>query len=497
MTAPPSTLLRGDALNRWSVTLFVFAGCAAVFACVSRGIWLDEFWSIRLGETTLPLAALVEQRWLRDTNPMTANLFYRVAAASGAQDIAALRLVLNVPAALTLLAATWWLARTSPTRSAFYVVFAMLIVGLPAFTAAFSDFRIYFWQLCAAATLVNFAYRLTVDTPSAVPRPLTALGIAALVAGLTLHFVSALIVSALVAVFLIHLVRKRDMRALIAVAVPAVLCWSAMLAMFVLQYRRVAQDMDASWIGTSTPEALYIAAGTPAVALLANPAATAFALLSSRDSHTLQAERAFVALLAIGVAAGIALVLLINAWRPIMVDRYLLGWQVALCGIVAVYASRAVAGGGWKLYLVVACSAASVALTAYQNARETGWDGTRDHIVEAVRSCPATSVYAISPWRLKAQRGSRAAALERLVFDEAYRRLAREAGFAVLLVSDAARVLDIPAECPALLWIEHSGGRRLSDPLALLRAADLRYSQATQISMYASDDGVVIAARHR
>lgn len=493
MTAPPSTRIRGGELHRWATALFVFTGCAAVYACLSRGIWLDEFWSLRLGDPALSLPALIEQRWLRDTNPMTANLLYRLAAASGAQDIVALRLILNVPAGVMLLTATWWLARGSPTRSAFYVVFAILVVGLPAFVATFSDFRAYFWQLCAAAILVMFAYRLTLDTPSAVPRPLTALGIAALVAALTLHFVSALIVSVLVAGFLLQLIRKRDRGVFIAIGIPAALCWTAMLAMFVVQYRRVAQEVDASWIGTSTPDALWITAGTLAAALLANPAAAAFALLSSRGVPP--AERDFVALLATGAAAGIALVLLINAWRPIVVDRYLLGWQVALCGIIAAYASRVVAGGRWKLSLVVACSAASVALTAYQKARETGWNGTRDHIAGIARDCPATTVHAISPWRLKAQRGSRAAAHERPVFDGAYRRLARTAGFAVSLVPDGARVLDVPVACPSLLWIEHSGGRRLSDPAALLRAADLGYRQPARVSMYASDDGVVITAR--
>lgn len=499
MTAAlPTSSFRVGELHRWAFTLFVFAGFAAVYACINRGIWLDEFWSMRLGDASVRLATLVEQRWLRDTNPMAANLLYRVAAESGFRDVAGLRLVLNLPAAALLLVTTLSMARASPTRSPFYVVLAILVVALPAFAATFSDFRAYFWQLCSVTVALQYAYRMIVEPSPATSFMSIVPGVLALVAALTLHFVGGFIVSVLVVCILFHFARERDWPRFAAIAVPAALCWSAMLAMFVVQYRQLAQDLDVSWIGTSTPDALAIVGTTLAAALLANPAAAAFALLARRvGGDEIQRERAFVILLATGIAVGAALLLLVNGRQAIIVDRYLLTWQVAVCAIIAVHAGAAVAGGGWRLYVVVGVSALSVTLSAYGQSRQTGWDGTRDFIAASVRNCPETTVHAISPWRLKAGRSSRAAALERPVFDRAYRRLAQDAGFAVAIVPDAARVLNIPAQCPSLLWIEHSGGRRLSDPAALLRAAGLGYAQPARVSMFASDDGVVIAARRR
>lgn len=487
-----------DSLRRWSRALFAFAGIAAIYACVTRGIWLDEFWSLRLGDPSLPFATLVEQRWLRDTNPMTANLLYRLAAETGLRDVAGLRLALNLPAAALLLATTLKLDRTSPTRSPFYIVFAILLVALPAFVATFGDFRAYFWQFCAAAVLLQFAYRIIVDAPS-IPKPTllgTALAITALAAALTLHFVGALVASVLVACFLLRFARERNWRLFSAIAVPAALCWSAMLVMFFLQYRRISQDLDTSWIATSTPDALLITGTALSAALIANPAAAALAVLAPRvASDATPGKRAFVMLLATGVAIGAAFLLLVNGWQSVIVDRYLLVWQVAVCAVIAVHAAPAIAAAGWKLYAVIAFSTLSVAVGTYKQSREIGWNGTRDFIASALGDCSETKVYAISPWRLRAQRGSRAAALERPVFEDAYLRLARDAGFGVAIVPDAARILDIPARCPSLLWIEHSGGRRLAGAVEVLRDAGLGFASPARVSMFSTADGVVIVAR--
>ncbi len=464
----------------------------AVYAAVTRGIWLDEFWSLRLGNPGVPLFDAVDRLWLGDTNPFGANLLYRLAVGTGVRDIGALRVILSVPATLLFLAGTAIFSRSSPARDPFYLVMAMLVVALPAFVATFGDFRIYHWQLCAVAVCLQAAYRIMVEGSAApLGRVATILALVAVVAALSLHFVAGFLVAAAIAPMLLHLVRLRRWRTATAIALAAALAGSATFIMAVIQYGRISQTVDASWIETTTLDAMLMMAGALSAPFLANPAAAAVALVVPRAPPG--DRRTFVLVIAAGVVLGGALLTGINAVRPVIVDRYLVPWQPAMCAILAAAIARSLRCG-WRLYMVAGCCALSIAVTTVRQSREVGWKGTRDFIASTVRRCPATRVYAISPWRLRNTRDSRAANLERPVFVEAYQRLARNAGFAVAFVPDALRVLDVPAACPLLVWIEHSGGRRLGDAASLLGQARLGFVQPVRVSRFATDDGIVLVA---
>lgn len=463
-----------------------------VYAASARGIWLDEFWSLRLGDAEVPLADAASGLWFSDTNPAWANLLYRLTAETGARDITALRLLLSFPATVLLLAGTWAIARSSPGRDPFYLVLTMLVVALPAFVGTFSDYRAYHWQVCAAALLCQVAYRLLAEEQVATDRTAAALAAAALFAALTLHFVAGFLVAIPVSLLLLVLARRGRWSSFTPIAIIAVVAGSSMLALVAIQGARISRTIDASWIETSTADGLAVIAATLSVALLANPAAAALALLAPRDLD--HGRRDFLRLLLAGVSFGAAILLVANAFRPLIVDRYLLLWQIAVCGVLAVLVAPTLTRGGWKLYAVVGCCLVSIAFTTVRQSRETGWNGTRDFIAATVRGCPTTRVHAISPWRLRSSRDSRAAALEAPVFENAYRRLARDGGFAVWFVPDAVRVLDLPAACPSLLWIEHSGGDRLGDAATLLRDAKIGFAGRARVSRFATADGIVLIA---
>lgn len=482
-----ATLGIGVRVSAGAVVAIALTG--AVYAASTRGIWLDEFWSLRLGDPAVPVAQAIERLWLRDTNPVWANLLYRLAAESGARDITALRLLLNVPASVLLLAGTLLFTRTSPTRDPFYLVLAMLVVSLPAFVATFSDYRAYHWQICAAGLLCQAGYRIMVEPAAPSSR---ALSVVALFAALTLHFVAGLLVAVITGLLLLVLGRRRRWRSFVTIGLVVGLAGSSMLALAAVQGARISRTIDASWIETSTLDALSVIAVALSAALLANPAAAAFALLAPRELT--KNSREYLLLLLAGLAIGAALLLIANAFRPLIVDRYLLPWQVAVCAVLAVLVAPTLARGGWKLYAVAACCVLSIGVTTLRQSREIGWNGTQDFIAAAVQRCPATRVYAISPWRLRSSRHSRAAALEAPVFEGAYRRLATDARFAVTFVPDAARVLDIPRGCPSLLWIEHSGGARLGGATALLRDAGIGWTHRARVSRFATADGVVVIA---
>lgn len=491
---PVSSVMRGVRRPELQVTAAAIIGLAvacALYAAFSRGIWLDEFWSLRLGDPEISFGDALNERWLRDTNPVSANLLYRIVGETGARDIFALRLILNLPAALLLFAGSAALWRSSPTRDPFYIVLPMLVAGLPAFVSTFADFRIYLWQLCSTALALQAGYRIVVEPTATRSGVVIGLATTALIAALILHFVAGLLVAIFAGTFAMYLARRRRWRAVGAIALPAAIAGSAMLVLAAVQYVHVSRALAQSWIETTTLGAILMMAGAASAALLANPGATAVALVASRAGTG--SRRRYVLLLVVAIAVGGALLLLVNAVRPVVVDRYLLPWQPAVCAILAASISGAI-GCGWRLYAVAACCVLSIAITTVRQSRETGWNGTRDFVAATVHACPATRVHAISPWRLRSSRDSRAAALEAPVFEDAYRRLATDAGFAVTIVPDAVRVLDLPVACASLLWIEHSGGVRLGDAASLFRDARIGLTGPARVSRFATADGVVLIA---
>jgi len=486
-----------------AASFFAFAAACGVYAASSRGIWIDEFWSLRMGDAAIPLEQLAEQRWLHETNPITANMLYRIVSYSGASDIAVLRIIFNLPPFLLLLAATAGFHRASPSRSPFYLLFAVLVVALPAFITAFSDYRSYVWQIGWGAILVQFAHWLLVEPPApALPRnrALAALAIASVFGAIAFHFIAGLLVSALVAGLLLMLARSRAWRAFAAVAVPAVIVWSTMLGLALWQYSHVRRELDYSWITTTTPQALIIGAALMVEALLANPVASVLALLRQPafemvDRAAARRRLEFILLLGASIFAAAAPLLLLNAYRPVVVDRYLGTWQLLIAGIVAVAGCRAVAAHRWAPYAVAVFAVISVGVTARRQADYRGWNETRDFIASGVRNCPASTVYATTPWRLRTGRDTRYAAYESLTFADGYRRLAKDAGFELTVLSPEDRVLALADKCPTYLWAEHTGGWYLPDGGYVLGKAGLRPSAKARATIFRTNSGFVVVLK--
>lgn len=487
-------------LSRGVVVTVLLALVLGVHVCFARGPWLDEFWSIRMGDPRLPLLDLADRRWLHDTNPVWANLLYRMASATGAETVGWLRLVLNLPAFLLFALLSLILSRRSPSRSPFYLLLAILIVALPAFNTSFSDYRFYFWQWCWMGMLLQFGHWLLVEGDEVKLPPgktAKALGLASVFGAVGLHFVGGLIASVFVGLLLLALARRRALRTVAALAVPAALVWSSMLAFAIRQYSNVSRELDYSWIETTTPLALYFAGIVIAGALFANPVATVSAVAGRGDTAhaaTWNRRRAFIGLLAASIVASGLLLLALNSVRPLIVDRYLQSWQLMVSAMIAAAAGPAISASRWRVYGVVAFACVSIGLTTVQQARERGWYATRDYITAEVRHCPATRVHAISSWRLRSVRDSSVARIEGAVFADAYAMLAREAGFTVSIVPAEIRVLDVPAACGLLLWVEHAGGRRLRSAREMLEKAELGFAQRARVRLFRSADGVVLSA---
>lgn len=501
-TAAPETraspAANADAI---AVALFAFVAACAIYAALMRGVWIDELWSSYLGDATIPFSEYFHRRLLHEVNPMTANSLYRLVAIVGITDTGWSRIALNLPGLALLVAASFGFTRHSPSRSPFYLTFAILIVALPAFVSAFADFRSYSLQLCWGTILLQYLYWLIAegrDPP--MPLWLKTVSFASVAGSVILHFLTGIIVSTTIGVALLYLAREGRWVAFKSVAMPAGLAWLTMLVLAAWQYSHFRYDLDHSWITTTPAQAAMMAGATVATALLTNPIATGFALVGDRGSTTdAQAERAlrkrFVLVLMAGLMLSGSLMFAINSLRPMLVARYLVFWQLVVCAVVAAFGARAVFANRLRLAALAGVAGVWVAMTSISVARERNWEATRDYIAASVQSCPSTRVYAMSVWEAAKERDTRYAALERPTIVEGYRRLAREADFSVTIVDRKSPPLDLGTACPTLLWVEHLVDRVFPDANAVLAAGGLRFDRPARLGWFRTGNGLVVIAR--
>jgi hypothetical protein len=479
----------------------------AVVASLSRGIWLDEFWSRHNADPSASWPELA-QRWLNDPHPLLPNLLYRLVLAATGDSIGWSRILLNAPAMLALCAATLFFHQRSRTSHPYYIVLAILLISLPSFIDSFSNLRSYLWQICWAGIVAQFLFFTLTEragergeTPAGAslsPAAPLALGVIAIFVSINLHFLGGAVISVALALLLGHLLRRGAWGPFGAIAAAAALAWLAILIQVGLQYSNVARNLDFNWIATSTQDALAAFAGAIGMIVIANPIAAWLAVFGRAprahdDPELAASERNFIRLLLLALGLSALLLLALNALKPVVVDRYLLGWQVLACAIVAAAAARALTASRLLFASFMLVASLFVLGATIHYARAKAWHAGRDHIAATVRACPSTTVYAMSPWRLGTARHSRLAAFESPVFADAYRQLARQAGFTLAILPDTQKLIPVGGACPTLLWVEHAGPGSTAD--AVLRAAGIGFPPGTRLTLFKSQSGFVLIAR--
>jgi hypothetical protein len=468
---------------------FVLAAAALAAAATFRGVWLDELWSLILSDPSQSPAAMLG-RWLNDAHPLLPNAAYHIVLAIEPERIGWQRLLLNLPALLFFLAGSFvFLRRTAGPRS-FHVVTAMLILSLQAFASGFSEFRTYAWQLCAAGLVAQLAHFLTTGGGAARPDvPSRVVGALAVLVAISLHYVGGLIASIPVALLLLHLFRLRAWTWFWTLALAAGVGWVLMLIQAAVQIPNLQRNIDVSWISTTSLQALTMFGATAGALLIANPVAALFALLDRNRAWAL--ERHYLVLIGASLIGSAALLLLLNAVKPVVIDRYLVGWQALLVGGVAALCCRAIASSTLRSWIFGGVAAIACLAVSVHYASSPNWHATRDYLATTARHCPEARIFAMNPWRVAA-RGSRVEAFEGEAFAFGYRRLARRAGFAVTMLPDDMTVLPVSPGCPTLLWVENAGPD--NQPRDVLRAAGLLVPPGTRLGMFRGRSGFVLIA---
>lgn len=457
-----------------------------------QGPWLDEFWTLELSDTGKGLVALVRDGWLHDTHPPAFNAWTTLLASLGVTSIAAGRLVSNGLAAALMIAAAQRLSRRMPEQAGFSTILLLLILSLPPVMDSFATYRSYFLQVAAIGTLVLVARHVAstrVDLDIRRDVDLAAIAVLATAASIGLHYIGAVFGGLLAGAVARCALRRKLRRWFVLMLATTALAGLFIVASVLMQMPNWAIDLDHSWIDLPVLEALGVTLLLVAGTIAHNP----IALAGLRVGRSLRGEAPFVAMIGGVLVAGMAIVLVAHAFRPIVVERYLIAVPVLVCALMAVPAAR-IARDSLLFGLLVLVSVAVAAASLVQSGIKPKWYEGAKAIAEIAAACPTTQVFAASGWALGPASETRAALREDPVFARAYRLLADRDGFTVQFIGQNGTARATPGDCPVLLWYEHTPNEAEDDLGAALYATGFTGLSDARLSVIRTATGMVIRA---
>jgi len=460
-----------------------------------RGPWLDEFWTLELSDTSKGTLVLIHDGWLRDTHPPAFNLWATFLNSIGMTAIPAARLASNLPAAGLMIVAALHFSRRMRGQAGFYAAMLLLALSLPQSVITFAEYRSYFWQISALATLTLVARHVAlteVDLDIRKESVLAVIAILATAAAVALHYVGGLFGGLLAGAIALCAFARGHRRWAILVLATAAISSLFVGAVALLQAPNWAVDFDNTWIDAEdfaatlgVPFALVVSAICHNLVPLAG--------LWAGRRHWTRSEGVFIAMMAGVIVGGVAIVLAIDAYRPIMVGRYFFSVSVLVCAIMAALAVKF--ARDWRLFgLLALVSVAVVAGPLITHGAKPQWQEGARTIARIVGDCPTTRVYAASGWAIGPAAKTRTARREDPVFERAYRLLADKYGFEIHFIGQNGVARAKLGQCPVLLWYEHSPSNAEDDPEQALAAAGLTGLEEARLSAIRSTTGFVIRA---
>ena len=231
----------------------------------------------------------------------------------------------------------------APTRrQAFPCGHAAVVLALPQSVVDFANYRSYFWQIAALASLVAIARHVvttTADLEVGRDHGLVIVTVLATAGSIALHYVGAIFGGLLAGAIILRALQRGHWRwatLIFGVASSAALF---VVAIALLQAGHWAVDLDHSWI-EARPLAAVLAVPLALIAGAVANNVVSLAALWPGWRRWSPSERIFVVLIAAVLAIALLVILAINAVQPIMVDRYLVAVPVLMGGILAALAAK-------------------------------------------------------------------------------------------------------------------------------------------------------------
>jgi hypothetical protein len=469
------------------------AGCLT-YACVMRGIWLDEFWSLRIARFDAPLIAIFSDRWLGEANPPLSNFLYLLVLSMVTDDLVLQRLLLN-GSALAFLFVGLQVTNREPIDSdrRFQLILFILVASQQAWALGTSELRVYGWLMAAFAVAASYVRSLTDRTEPPRPAAMVVGGIAVILS-ISLHYVAGLVASLFVVVAMGGLIVARRGNRIMALAIPAGvgLVSTAIFGAIFVQRSRATLDYQFI-VGTPWAAALLIVVML-VTTLLANPVAAFLAAKSRTDRPPVRAT-SFAAIVTATIVTAPVFLVVLHFLRPVVVERYLAGWQVLVCALVAHLAANPRVRSRLLDALLVGIGAAMMMVMAAQAGANRGWHDGADRIADHVKKCPTTRVFAMSSWRLQKGRRTIVAAAENDLMAHSYRALATKGRFAVTMLDlDSPAILPVGIACPTLVWVEHLDPDYIRDAAHVQRVGRITFATAADVRVEPGTAGFVLVA---
>lgn len=453
-------------IPRWTIiaTLALVAASIAIsiVAALTRGPWMDEFWTLWATDPTVPWPQALRQRWLTDVHPPLFSMASRLLSGLLGPDIPVRRLQNLLPLA-ALLAAFAYAARTWTAAGRFLLIYAVLTFSSYFMAGYFAEYRSYFAQFCCGVVFYGCGYALLSGTTIPTGRGRAVATMALLLTSLllvNLHFVTAvvaLISLAGLAMLALHLGQRRLAASFCAIAAVS----AAPLAITLLFQARLllARTGGHFWIETGLSQAVVIVAGSIIKGIGCNLVivGAAMLMLLRRPSPRLEAggpastDRLIgMAFLAVAAIACCAL-LVINLQTPIIIDRYLVLCSAAVACGLAILARDVVFESRIGVPLLLANAVLFLAVSGGKLFHEPRWNASATLIRTALVQCPTATVEAfqfIYPGTLPD---------EWTVLHLAYDYLGQRFGFQPHLAGSSSPYVPAArgARCADILWTEH------------------------------------------
>ena len=474
--------------------ILVIAGIDAAL----RGPWLDEFWTLELSDSRNGLPALIREGWMRDAHPPVFNAWATLLASLGITSIPAGRLVSNLLAAGLMILAAVRLSRRTPGQAGFAASLLLLTLSLPQAMEYFAVYRSYFWQMTAIGTLALVARHVAATKADLDWRrdlDLAAIAVLATAASIGVHYVGALFGGLLAGAIAVCAFMRGLRRWTALVLATAALSTLFVAASVALQMPSWAVEFDHVWIDLPGLAALGVLASLAVAPLWLNPVPLAgFWPGRGRGPGKRDPSQTwFVAMLGVVLVAGVAIVLAVHVFQPIVVHRYLFAVPVLVSALLAVPAAW-IARDRWLFGLLALVAVVGAARPMIETGIRPLWRENARTIATIVAGCPTTQVYAASGWAAGPAFETRMARREDPVFERAYRSLAAPWGYPVHFIGQNGLMHATPGACPVLLWYEHTPNEAEDDLRAAIEGAGLTGLLGARLSVTRSATGFVVRA---
>lgn len=447
-----------------------------VFYVLRSGTWLDDYWQLWISGA--PNGLLVT-RLVGDQHPPWFNLFGRIIVAITGGNIWYARSV-NLAAAVAALAIG---LRAIPELEAAlrWRIFLLVVTsaGLIGLTDLAATFRVYPWLLVLAA--LQGAFLLAIADRREV-RGSTAALVTTL--SIALHYAHAIGAIAIATVTIFIAWRRKQYKSAGCVASGMILATLIDLAVAFVQLPQWSNNFDVNWIGQRDFHSWSLLSALLTNYLMFNLVAAVLILMA-----LLWGDGKRMLLVLAPIPLALAVWLLFDAFRPILVPRYL----ASICALFSVAAAV-----GWTdLRLRSPASAAIALLAAFQPLFYALLSPPRAGLEEGARiagaitsGCPQARTYGIPAWRFRDRPDSKTARFESPVMEFAYSKVGRSYGIRPQIVSAPTRIA--LGGCPLIVWMDTAKGIDRVPAAVVLRHAQLEVAGPFAGRFEPTENGAVL-----